>query len=81
MNINDDMVCTINSNGQELRQIVYALWTSTIGKDVRSDYSDDLHECIGDSHVSVMTSQCDTNLCAQINTPSHTVWRAENCLP
>ena len=38
-----------------------------IGKDDRSDYSDDLHECIGDSHVSVMTSECDTNLFAQIN--------------
>ena len=43
---------------------MHALWTGTIGKD---DEPDDLHECIGDSHVFVMTSQCDTTLGAQIN--------------
>ena len=51
---NDNRVCTHSG-------------TRMIGKDDRSDYSDDLHECIGDSHVSVMTSECDTNLFAQIN--------------
>ena len=65
--INDDTACTINSNGKEWRQSVHGLWTGTIGKDDRSNSSDDLHECISDSHVSVMTSQCDTNLFAQIN--------------
>ena len=67
MNINDDMVCMIHSNVQEWQQSVQALWTGKIWKDDWSDYSNDLHECIGDSHVYVMASQCDTNLCAQIN--------------
>ena len=35
--------------------------------DDRYDYSDDLYECLGDMYVSVMTSQGDVNLSAQIN--------------
>ena len=53
---------------------MHKVWIGTIGKDARSDYSDDLYECIGDLYVSVMTSQGDMNLCAHINTPSNTVW-------
>ena len=45
----------------------------------RADYSDDLYECVGDLFVFVMASQGDNNMCDHINTPSHTVWRAENC--
>ena len=38
-----------------------------IGKYDWSDYSDGLYKCIGDLYVSVITSQDDMNLCAQIN--------------
>ena len=43
---------------------MHTLWTGTIGNDDRSNYFDDLHKNIGDSHV---LSQCDTNMCTQIN--------------
>ena len=36
-------------------------------------YSYDLYKCLGELYVSVMTSQGDANLCAEINTSSHTV--------
>ena len=43
------------------------------------DYSDKNFKWLDDTYVSIMTSQGDTNMCAQIITPSQTVWRAENC--
>ena len=59
---------------------MHALWTDTIGKVDQSGYSNDLYECISDSHVYVMTSQGDKNLCDHIYAPSHNVGRAETCL-
>ena len=47
---------------------MYTLCTSTIVNNDRSNYSDDRHNCIGDLHISVTKSQCDTNLFAQIKT-------------
>ena len=67
MDRNDDTVFTINSNGHKLQQGVQKVWSCTIGKYGWYDYSDDLYECIGDSQVSVMTSQGDNHLCDKIN--------------
>ena len=73
MAINDNTVCTIDYNRQKWLHSVHSLWTGTIVNDDRSVYSDDMYECIGDLHVSVMMPQGDTNICAQINTPPYTV--------
>ena len=80
MDINDDTVCTINSNGYKGQQGVQKVQTGTIGKDDRDNYSDDLYGCFGDLYVSVMMSQSDNNLCDQIKTPENTVCNTETCL-
>ena len=47
--------------------------------DDQYDYSDDLFKCLGDTYISVMTSQGDTGMCDHSDTPSHTMWHAETC--
>ena len=55
-------------NGHKWRQDVKTVWTGTIPKNEWSDYSNDQYKFFGDLHISMMTSQGDTNECAQITT-------------